>query len=90
MSAIVIDSCTGKSMEKLQDLGQSELQDLLDNSERVEVMALESDEVRYHRFQGFIIFPKCVSISDCIMVVCVQFLVCLMVLVMHTETYCFE
>ncbi|XP_017318608.1 vacuolar protein sorting-associated protein 37C [Ictalurus punctatus] len=33
-------------MEKLQDLGQSELQDLLDNSERVEVMALESDEIQ--------------------------------------------
>ncbi|KAF7710180.1 hypothetical protein HF521_009052 [Silurus meridionalis] len=38
--------CTGKSMEKLQDLGQSELQDLLDNSERVESMALESDEIQ--------------------------------------------
>lgn len=38
-------------MEKLQDLRQSELQDLLDNSERVESMALESDEVRFHRFQ---------------------------------------
>lgn len=45
------DSCTGKSMEKLQDLRQSELQDLLDNSERVESMALESDEVRFPRFQ---------------------------------------
>ncbi len=33
-------------MEKLQDLSQPELQDLLDNSERVESMALESDEVR--------------------------------------------
>ena len=32
-------------MDKLQDLNQSELQDLLDNSERVESMALESDEV---------------------------------------------
>lgn len=32
-------------MDKLQDLSQSELQDLLDNSERVESMALESDEV---------------------------------------------
>lgn len=51
LSAILIDSCTGKSMEKLQDLRQSELQDLLDNSERVESMALESDEVRFHRFQ---------------------------------------
>ncbi|KAK3554060.1 hypothetical protein QTP70_019179 [Hemibagrus guttatus] len=33
-------------MEKLQDLRQSELQDLLDNSERVESMALESDEIQ--------------------------------------------
>ncbi|TRY89977.1 hypothetical protein DNTS_001698 [Danionella cerebrum] len=31
-------------MAKLQDLSQSELQDLLDNSERVASMALESDE----------------------------------------------
>lgn len=33
-------------MEKLQDLSQSELQELLDNPERVEAMALESDEVK--------------------------------------------
>ncbi|XP_028833330.1 vacuolar protein sorting-associated protein 37C [Denticeps clupeoides] len=33
-------------MEKLQDLSQSELQDLLDNTERVESMALESDEIQ--------------------------------------------
>ncbi|XP_062852375.1 vacuolar protein sorting-associated protein 37C [Trichomycterus rosablanca] len=33
-------------MDKLQDLSQSELQDLLDNSERVEAMALESDEIQ--------------------------------------------
>ncbi|XP_026856292.1 vacuolar protein sorting-associated protein 37C [Electrophorus electricus] len=33
-------------MEKLQDFSQSELQDLLDNSERVESMALESDEIQ--------------------------------------------
>lgn len=33
-------------MEKLQDLSQSELQELLDNPERVEAMALESDEVQ--------------------------------------------
>lgn len=33
-------------MEKLQDLSQSELQELLDNVERVESMALESDEVQ--------------------------------------------
>lgn len=33
-------------MEKLQDLSQSELQDLLDNLERVESMALESDEIQ--------------------------------------------
>ena len=32
-------------MEKLQELSQSELQELLDNTERVESMALESDEV---------------------------------------------
>lgn len=32
-------------MDKLQDLSQSELQDLLDNPERVDSMALESDEV---------------------------------------------
>lgn len=32
-------------MDKLQDLSQSELQELLDNPERVESMALESDEV---------------------------------------------
>lgn len=47
------DSCTGKSMEKLQDLKQSELQDLLDNSERVASMAQESDEVRFNRFHNF-------------------------------------
>ncbi|KAM9792094.1 vacuolar protein sorting-associated protein 37C [Neosynchiropus ocellatus] len=33
-------------MEKLQDLSQSELQALLDNPERVESMALESDEIQ--------------------------------------------
>ncbi|KAM3622720.1 uncharacterized protein V6R79_002402 [Siganus canaliculatus] len=33
-------------MEKLQDLNQSELQELLDNPERVESMALESDEIQ--------------------------------------------
>lgn len=33
-------------MEKLQDLSQPELQELLDNPERVEVMALESDEIQ--------------------------------------------
>ncbi|XP_026215577.1 vacuolar protein sorting-associated protein 37C [Anabas testudineus] len=33
-------------MEKLQDLSQSELQELLDNPERVEAMALESDEIQ--------------------------------------------
>ncbi|XP_068447977.1 vacuolar protein sorting-associated protein 37C [Clinocottus analis] len=33
-------------MEKLQDLSQSELQELLDNPERVESMALESDEIQ--------------------------------------------
>lgn len=33
-------------MDKLQDLSQSELQELLDNPERVESMALESDEVK--------------------------------------------
>ncbi|XP_007574692.1 vacuolar protein sorting-associated protein 37C [Poecilia formosa] len=33
-------------MEKLQDLGQSELQELLDNPERVESMAQESDEIQ--------------------------------------------
>ncbi|XP_018540937.1 vacuolar protein sorting-associated protein 37C [Lates calcarifer] len=33
-------------MEKLQDLSQSELQDLLDNPDRVESMALESDEIQ--------------------------------------------
>ncbi|XP_028999262.1 vacuolar protein sorting-associated protein 37C isoform X2 [Betta splendens] len=33
-------------MEKLQDLSQSELQDLLDNPERVAAMALESDEIQ--------------------------------------------
>lgn len=32
-------------MDKLQDLSQSELQELLDNPERVDSMALESDEV---------------------------------------------
>lgn len=35
-------------MEKLQDLSQSELQELLDSPERVESMALESDEVKLH------------------------------------------
>ncbi|CAN9510658.1 unnamed protein product [Ophioblennius macclurei] len=33
-------------MEKLQDLSQPELQELLDNPERVESMALESDEIQ--------------------------------------------
>ncbi|XP_026159683.1 vacuolar protein sorting-associated protein 37C isoform X2 [Mastacembelus armatus] len=33
-------------MEKLQDLSQSELQELLDNAERVDSMALESDEIQ--------------------------------------------
>lgn len=46
----MIDSCPGKSMDKLQDLSQSELEDLLDNTERVESMALESDEVSNHVF----------------------------------------
>lgn len=32
-------------MDKLQDLSQSELQELLDNPDRVDSMALESDEV---------------------------------------------
>lgn len=36
-------------MEKLQDLSQSELQELLDNPERVESMALESDEVKINQ-----------------------------------------
>lgn len=33
-------------MDKLQDLSQSELEELLDNAERVESMALESDEIQ--------------------------------------------
>ncbi|XP_029358876.1 vacuolar protein sorting-associated protein 37C [Echeneis naucrates] len=33
-------------MEKLQDLSQLELQELLDNADRVESMALESDEIQ--------------------------------------------
>lgn len=33
-------------MEKLQELSQTELQELLDNAERVEAMALESDEIQ--------------------------------------------
>lgn len=33
-------------MDKLQDLSQSELEELLDNAERVEIMALESDEIQ--------------------------------------------
>uniref|UniRef100_H3C5F9 VPS37C subunit of ESCRT-I n=1 Tax=Tetraodon nigroviridis TaxID=99883 RepID=H3C5F9_TETNG len=33
-------------MDKLQDLSQSELQELLDNPERVDSMALESDEIQ--------------------------------------------
>uniref|UniRef100_A0AAY5KS54 VPS37 C-terminal domain-containing protein n=1 Tax=Esox lucius TaxID=8010 RepID=A0AAY5KS54_ESOLU len=39
-------SCPGKSMDKLQDLSQSELQELLGNTERLESMALESDEIQ--------------------------------------------
>lgn len=35
-------------MEKLQDLKQSELQELLDDPDRVETMALESDEVNFN------------------------------------------
>ncbi|KAL2097355.1 hypothetical protein ACEWY4_006562 [Coilia grayii] len=42
----LLSTFSGKSMDKLQDLSQSELQDLLDNSERVESMALESDEIQ--------------------------------------------
>ncbi|XP_062334416.1 vacuolar protein sorting-associated protein 37C [Osmerus eperlanus] len=33
-------------MDKLQDLSQSELEELLDNADRVESMALESDEIQ--------------------------------------------
>lgn len=43
---ISLRTFSGNSMDKLQDLSQSELQDLLDNSERVESMALESDEIQ--------------------------------------------
>jgi len=50
-------SCPSKSMEKLQDLSQSELQNLLDNSERVESMALESDEVIW-RWMFVTVHPK--------------------------------
>jgi len=37
-------------MEKLQELSQSELEDLLEHPERVESMALESDEVHWLLF----------------------------------------
>ncbi|KAG7458510.1 hypothetical protein MATL_G00221070, partial [Megalops atlanticus] len=39
-------SCGGVLMEKVQDLSQSELQDLVDNAEKVESMVLESDEIQ--------------------------------------------
>lgn len=41
-------------MDKLQDLSQSELQELLDNPERVDSMALESDEVMSLLFKNSI------------------------------------
>ncbi|XP_034044576.1 uncharacterized protein LOC117526632 [Thalassophryne amazonica] len=43
---LLASSILANQMEKLQDLSQSELQELLDNSERVESMALESDEIQ--------------------------------------------
>ncbi|KAJ8373060.1 hypothetical protein AAFF_G00271880 [Aldrovandia affinis] len=39
-------SCGDKLMEKIQDLSQSELQDLLDNDGKVESLVQESDEVQ--------------------------------------------
>ncbi|KAI1887835.1 hypothetical protein AGOR_G00194530 [Albula goreensis] len=39
-------SCGEKLMEKIQDLSQSELQDLLEDDGKVESMVLESDEVQ--------------------------------------------
>lgn len=43
---LLASSILANQMEKLQDLSQSELQELLDNPERVESMALESDEIQ--------------------------------------------
>lgn len=45
-SGLLASSILANQMEKLQDLSQSELQELLDNPERVECMALESDEIQ--------------------------------------------
>lgn len=43
---LLASAILANQMEKLQDLSQSELQELLDNPERVESMALESDEIQ--------------------------------------------
>lgn len=43
---LLATSILANQMEKLQELNQSELQELLDNAERVEAMALESDEIQ--------------------------------------------
>lgn len=43
---LLASSVLANQMEKLQDLSQSELQELLDSPERVESMALESDEIQ--------------------------------------------
>lgn len=45
-SGLLVSSIVANQMEKLQDLSHSELQELLDNPERVESMALESDEIQ--------------------------------------------
>lgn len=45
-SGLLAPTVLANQMEKLQDLSQSELQELLDNPERVESMALESDEIQ--------------------------------------------
>lgn len=45
-SGLLASPILANQMEKLQDLSQSELQELLDNPERVESMALESDEIQ--------------------------------------------
>ncbi|TDH16579.1 hypothetical protein EPR50_G00021250 [Perca flavescens] len=45
-SGLLASAILANQMEKLQDLSQSELQELLDNPQRVESMALESDEIQ--------------------------------------------
>lgn len=59
-------------MEKLQDLSQSELQELLDNTERVESMALESDEVKEKTPKPLSLRPQRQPQNQCVAYSCYQ------------------